>query len=222
MKEGRSTSPPGIDFDGGGAVDQLAGHRSRGCRGWSTAPHDRSTRSRHYRGVTTRPWLQALLLALSLGSAGCACDVFEPPPPQDEDDGIECVLGTPCPDGTCVLDLVPGLGAGTCCGFGGECDPCPGPFGGFECPDGTCVLFEAECCAHGGGCDPGDDGPERPPGSTEGDTDASSGSEDGSTSGSTSEPTSEGSSDGGTGGSTSTGDDPAGSSSGSSGSSGPG
>lgn len=172
--------------------------------------------------MTTPPWAQALLLALSLGLAGCACDVFEAPPPQDEDDGVGCLIGTPCPDGSCVLDLVAGLGAGTCCGFGGECDPCPGPVGGFECPDGTCVLFEAECCAHGGGCDPGDDDPERPPGSTEGDTDASSGSEDGSTSGSTSAAGSEGSSDGGAGSSTletdgsstSTGDDPAGSSSG--------
>jgi hypothetical protein len=142
-----------------------------------------------------RSWTQTLLLALSLGLAGCACEVPELDlgPPAGG-----CLLGTPCPDGTCVIN---GFGSWDgCCGFGGECEPCP--LGGFECPDGTCALWEAACCAHGGSCDPGrddpepgDDDPHRWPGSTGVDTDASASSEDGSSG----EATSDGSSDGETG-----------------------
>lgn len=134
--------------------------------------------------MTARPWAQTLLIALSLGLAGCSCLV--PEIDLAPEGGSVCLLGTPCPDGTCVL----ALGGDICCGFGGECDPCS--WGGFECPDGTCASSSEACCAHGGSCDPGDDGPHRPPGATEGDTDASSGSDDGSST----DPTSGGSSDG--------------------------
>nr|MCH9688975.1 hypothetical protein [Deltaproteobacteria bacterium] len=123
---------------------------------------DRSGDRAHYRAMhasssNASRWAQSILLVVTaLGLGGCTCSLFELDGPEFEGG---CLLGgTPCPDGTCVASLFGGIGdpGGECCGFGGECPPCPGLWDDFECPDGTCAGSAAECCAHGGRCDPGD------------------------------------------------------------------
>lgn len=100
-------------------------------------------------GWIARWWRRvALVVALPLG--GCECMV--PELEEVDDFGSVCLLGSACPDGTCVLAA---FDAYPCCGFGGECGPCDGNWLQYECPDGTCVgIGEPDaCCSRGGACD---------------------------------------------------------------------
>lgn len=96
---------------------------------------------------------RALVSAIELCAAGCACTVVEGP--DDEPHG--CFAGERCPDGSCVAQLILSDDF-ACCGAGGECPPCGGAAGHVQCEDGTCVTswkLDA-CCAHGGACLPDD------------------------------------------------------------------
>jgi hypothetical protein len=95
--------------------------------------------------------LQRLALAMLAWCAACSCE----PVPDLGDNLHFCLIGSECPDGTCVFAA---FDPDACCGFGGDCLPCEGNWLAIQCPDGTCVGAEGPdaCCAHGGACDPGD------------------------------------------------------------------